>query len=69
VPGFGSFGLPLLSRFRTGTPGVLIGGRGFFVRPPRKSQHLQLSRTGRGYSSQCTLPQSAETQCASIFVV
>ena len=25
MPGFGSFGLPLLSRFRTGAPGVLIG--------------------------------------------
>jgi hypothetical protein len=31
VPGFGSFGLPLLSRFRTGSPGRLNVGRGFFV--------------------------------------
>ena len=31
MPGFGSFGLPLLSRFRTGSPGRLNVGRGFFV--------------------------------------
>ena len=36
MPGLGPFGLPLLGRFRTGTPVVTFngGGRGFFVWSP-----------------------------------